>query len=141
MVDKYYSADDISAMLGIHPKTTRRCITQGKLRAAKLGKQYRISGHELSVFMEAYGGTAAQDDTQAACIDVSAVVDIAAPDQDHADRISSSVLAAANSKDLVAGKCTASVQQNGNKLRVMLWITISFITAMVACINLLDQNK
>ena len=59
MEEKFYSVDDISVMLGIHPKTTRRYITEGKLRAAKLGKQYRISGHDLSMFLEAHGAAAA----------------------------------------------------------------------------------
>ena len=74
-------------------------------------------------------------------IDVSAVVDIIVADKDKADRISSSVLAAANSKDAAYSQSTVSVQQNGQKLRVMLWGTVTFITTMLECINVFDQNQ
>ena len=141
MEEKYYSVEDISAMLGIHPKTTRRYITEGKLRAAKLGKQYRISGHDLSIFLEAHGTAAAAADTPAHSprIDVSAVVDIDAADKDRAARISASILAAAQSKDQSYGKNSISVQQDDSKLRAMLWGTPQFITTMLACISDLND--
>ena len=143
MDEKFYSVDDISTMLGIHPKTTRRYITKGKLRAAKIGKQYRIAGHDLSVFLERHGDAAAHTAMpQTHRIDVSAVVDIAVANQDRADRISATVLAAANAKDPAYGQSTVNIQQNGNKLRVMLWGTVRFITAMLECVDMMnDQNQ
>lgn len=39
-------------MLGMHHKTIRKFINEGKLRANKVGKQWRISSHDLSLFME-----------------------------------------------------------------------------------------
>ena len=142
MEEKFYSVDDISAMLGIHPKTTRRYITEGKLRAAKLGKQYRISGHDLSMFLEAHGAAAIQSPpAHKPQIDVSAVVDIDAADKDKAARISASILAATQSKDPSYGKSTVSVQQNSSRLRVMLWGTPQYITTMLACISDLNDNQ
>ncbi len=136
MEETYYSVDDVSTMLGIHPKTVRRYITEGKLRAAKLGKQYRISGHDLSVFMEAHGGTAPPQPVR---IDVSAVVDITA-ERDRADRISASVLAAANAKDPSYGQSTINVQQNGDRLRIMLWGTAKFIAVILECLEAMANN-
>ena len=52
MEDKFYTIDKIAEMLGMHHKTIRKFITEGKLRANKVGKQWRISGHDLSLFME-----------------------------------------------------------------------------------------
>lgn len=48
----YYTVDEISNMLNIHPKTIQRYIREGKLRAAKIGKSWRITGHDLSTFIE-----------------------------------------------------------------------------------------
>lgn len=52
MEEKYYSVEQISEMLNIHPKTIQRYIREGKLRAGKIGKSWRVTGHDLSVFME-----------------------------------------------------------------------------------------
>ena len=52
MEDNFYTIDQIAEMLGMHQKTIRKFITEGKLGASKVGKQWRISGHNLSVFME-----------------------------------------------------------------------------------------
>ena len=52
MEEKFYTIDQIAEILGMHHKTIRRFITKGKLRANKIGKQWRISGHDLSLFME-----------------------------------------------------------------------------------------
>ena len=52
MENKFYTVDQIAEILGMHHKTIRKFITEGKLRANKVGKQWRISGHDLSNFME-----------------------------------------------------------------------------------------
>lgn len=142
MEETFYSVDDVSAMLGIHPKTVRRYIREGKLRAAKLGKQYRISGHDLSLFLEAHGGTAASAEapTPPVRIDVSAVVDMTV-EREKAERISASVLAAANTKDPSYGQSTINIQQNDGRLRVMLWGTPQFITAMLECLDAMSGSE
>ena len=48
MNETYYSVEQISEMLHIHPKTVQRYIREGKLRAAKLGKSWRVTGHDLT---------------------------------------------------------------------------------------------
>jgi excisionase family DNA binding protein len=51
----YYTVQQISDMLDIHPKTIQRYIREGKLRASKVGKGWRITGHDLSTFVESNG--------------------------------------------------------------------------------------
>ena len=48
----YYTVDQVAELLNLHPKTLQRYIREGKLKATKLGKSYRITGHDLSVFTE-----------------------------------------------------------------------------------------
>jgi exoribonuclease II len=86
--------------------------------------------------MEAHGGMAPPQPVQ---IDVSAVVDITA-DRNLADRIASSVLAAANAKDPSYGQSTINVQQNGDRMRIMLWGTPKFITAMLECLGVMSDS-
>ncbi len=144
MKDKWFSVEQVSGMLGLHPKTLRRYITQGRLRAGKLGKQYRISGHDLSVFVEGSGLSINDIDNQEPYIwsvDVSAVADITVPGRDEADRIERTLIAALNSKDASYGESSVSIQRSAgeNKLRVMLWGGAGFITAMLECISALTS--
>ena len=141
MNDKCNSVEQVADMLCLHPKTLRRYITEGKLRASKLGKQYRISGHDLSIFTEGRGISGFETAEEAKpAIDVSAVVDITLSGKDEADRIESMLLAALNSKDPSYGLSSANIQRSAdsNKLRVMLWGTPVFITAVLECISALS---
>ena len=80
MKETYYSVEQIAQMLNIHPKTIQRYIREGKINAVKLGKSWRVSGHDLSRFTE---GTTGQEEHQTGptgtvTARVSAVIDIEA---------------------------------------------------------------
>ena len=38
----FYSADDVAALLGLHVRTVRNYVRDGRLSAVRVGKQYRI---------------------------------------------------------------------------------------------------
>jgi excisionase family DNA binding protein len=143
MDEKWYSVEQISEMLHFHPRTLRRYITEGRLRANKVGKEYRISGHDLSVFIEGHGLPALEGTEQQSEAEVSAVVDIAVKNKDEADRIERTLFAAMNSKDKSYGRSTANIQRSvgSEKLRVMLWGSIAFIMAILECISSLTDNR
>ena len=146
MTDKFYSVEKVSETLGIHPKTIRRYITEGKLRATKVGKQYRISGHALSVFVESRSLMAPQESAAPDAADrltVSAVADIIVRDDDEADRISSMLLAVMNTHDPLFDKCTLKVQQapGDKKLRAMLWGSARFVVMMLDCIEAFNTRN
>jgi excisionase family DNA binding protein len=52
MAEKLYTVEQISAMIEMHPKTVQRYIREGRLKAQKIGKAWRVGGHDLSVFLE-----------------------------------------------------------------------------------------
>lgn len=45
--NEVYTVEEVQKILKISPSTTTRLIKQGLIRAAKIGKQYRILGKEL----------------------------------------------------------------------------------------------
>lgn len=144
MKDKWYSVEQASEMLELHPKTLRRYITEGKLRANKVGKQYRITGHDLSVFVEGRDLSFAPEEEESftPSVDVSAVIDITVRDKYEADRIERTLIAALNSKDLSYGESSMNLQRSsGGKLRVTLWGTGRFITAILECITALTSQE
>lgn len=43
----YYTIEEAAQLLKLHPQTLRRWIHQGKLRAKRFGKQYRLRWEEI----------------------------------------------------------------------------------------------
>ena len=44
----YYSPDEVAALLDLHVRTIRRFIREGRLKATRVGRQYRIAESDLS---------------------------------------------------------------------------------------------
>ena len=51
-----FTLGEASVLLSCHKETLRRAIMEGRLRAAKLGRGYRISRMDLQAFWTAMGG-------------------------------------------------------------------------------------
>jgi excisionase family DNA binding protein len=64
----FYSVEQVAELLGLHVKTVRGYVHDGKLKATKVGKQYRITDSDLAAFT----GSAARRRH----IDVSSIVQI-----------------------------------------------------------------
>jgi len=47
---QYYSVDQVAELLDLHVKTVRAYIRDGRLRAARIGKQYRVRRQDLEAF-------------------------------------------------------------------------------------------
>lgn len=51
-MDNIYSVDETAKILQVSEESIRRYIKSGSLRAAKLGKAYRIQEKDLQAFLE-----------------------------------------------------------------------------------------
>ncbi|NMC26658.1 MAG: helix-turn-helix domain-containing protein [Syntrophomonadaceae bacterium] len=146
MYEKYYSVDQIAALLAMHPKTIQRYIREGRLKANKLGKNWRVSGHDLSVFLEgSSASTAAGSDLEKGIPGeqavISAVIDIPGVDREQAMRIVNTLTAVLNVKPPGYGRSTLHTQyiEPDRVLRIMLWGNIFFMEAMMSCLSGLTQ--
>lgn len=43
------SVDTVAAQLGMHVRTVRRYVREGRLKAVRIGKQYRIAASDLAI--------------------------------------------------------------------------------------------
>jgi excisionase family DNA binding protein len=84
-----YSVEQVANRLDLHVRTVRGYIRDGRLKATRIGKQYRIAPADLA----ALTGRAP---TGPATLDVSSVVQVDGVDRAAADRLSTLILAAAN---------------------------------------------
>lgn len=55
-LEKIYSVKEAALLLKCNPETIRRAIRRGKLKAAKLGKDFRISKLDLIEYWRSVGG-------------------------------------------------------------------------------------
>jgi excisionase family DNA binding protein len=144
---EYYTVEQISEMLSIHPKTIQRYIREGKLRASKIGKSWRVTGHDLSMFTENARNTGILSGTSMALPDedrvkISSVIDICVYDRDEAIRIMNTMTAVTNSKPPEYGSSSMHTQyiEAENKVRVTLWGTLRFMEAMIGSISALTEQ-
>ncbi len=142
----YYTVEQISKMLDIHPKTIQRYIRDGRLRASKVGKSWRINGHDLSVFIEGDSNEEQQikQINLNTKINASSVIDINVDGKENAIRIMNALTGVMNSKPSEYGKSSVQAQfiEMENMVRITLWGEIRFMAAMMdMIISLMEQNE
>lgn len=144
MENSYYTVDQIAEMLDMHPKTIQRYIREGKLKANKVGRSWRVTGHDLSIFVEGSNSKLQkktgskeikQNDNEK--VKISSVVDIDVNDMDEAMRIVNMLTAVLNTKPQEYGKSTMNAQylEPELKVRIMLWGSLRFMKNMLDSIS------
>lgn len=87
MGNGWYSVEQVADLLDLHVRTVRGYIRDGKLKAVRIGKQYRIAREDL----DAFTGRAAEPARPRA--EVSAVIELDGVGRAAADRLSTLILA------------------------------------------------
>jgi len=95
MTDEMFSVEQVAERLGLHVRTVRNYIRDGRLKAVRIGKQYRIAREHL----EALTGipvSAARAGTEAPRrhVEASSIVQIEAISFDAASRVTNALMAA-----------------------------------------------
>ncbi len=89
MSQQLYSIFDVAERLGLHVKTVRGYVQDGRLKATRIGKQYRIQRDDLEAFT---GGKvpplARETARRSRHVEVSSIVEIDAIDDESATRLS-----------------------------------------------------
>ena len=95
MAEKMYSVDEVADLLGLHVRTVRGYIRDGRLNAVRIGKQYRIAPADLEALTGRPPAPAGRAEARASA-EVSSIVEIDGVDRTAADRLSTFVLAGTN---------------------------------------------
>lgn len=142
-MERYYTVEEIAELLSMHPKTIQRYIREGKLRAKKVGKSWRISGHDLSTFTEGSNmveiGTAQKKFDS---IRVSSVIDIHISNFEESTKITNMLMAATNSKSDICEGSTVYTQYSEYEkmLRITLWGTLFFVQKMLEILSIITSQ-
>lgn len=152
MVEKYYTVEQIAEIINLHPKTIQRYIREGRLNAQKVGKAWRVSGHDLSVFLEEDQNSAPVKEISPGLqaivgaakdeITVSAVIDIPVANSSEAVQVVNWMSASLNSQSPEYGYKSFSSQyiDPEKKIRIMLWGSPALVERILHFISDIDLN-
>jgi excisionase family DNA binding protein len=91
-----YSVEQVADLLGLHVRTVRNYVRDGRLKAVRIGKQYRIAREDLAAMT---GRPASSFDREPVRrhrhIEVSSIVEIDAISPEDAARVTNGLLGAA----------------------------------------------
>ncbi|GLU48281.1 helix-turn-helix domain-containing protein [Nocardiopsis ansamitocini] len=96
----YYSPDQVADLLGLHVRTVRAYVRDGRLKATRVGKQYRISHEDLEVFV---GGRAPTSARKARHVEVSSIVQVEAIGPEETMRLTNTVMAVVGGRQGTTG--------------------------------------
>jgi excisionase family DNA binding protein len=90
---RMYSLDQVAERLGLHVRTVRAYVRNGRLKAIRIGKQYRVTRESL----EDLTGAAPQRDAvpRHRHVEVSSVIQVDAVSVDTASRVTTHLVGAA----------------------------------------------
>jgi len=137
--EKYYTAEQAAEMMKMHIKTVQRYIREGRLKANKVGKSWRITGHDLSVLLEGEQSGKETPPHGESNVQVSAVADILAASQHDAIRIMNTLTALSNAKPREEGPSSLTVQylESEHKVRAMIYGSIGYVRMLLDSIAVL----
>lgn len=83
-MSEWYSLNDVADRLGLHVRTVRSYVRDGRLGAVRIGKQYRVSDADLRALTGGSGRPSAPRR-----IEATSVLDVDGIDADAAERLES----------------------------------------------------
>ncbi len=99
MSEQLYSVEQVASRLGVHVRTVRNFVREGRLKAVRIGKQYRIAAEDLA---EMTGRPAASFEPEPVhrerYVEVSSIVEVDAISPEAVQRVTNLVIGAANSR-------------------------------------------
>ncbi|MRH89939.1 helix-turn-helix domain-containing protein [Nocardia sp. SYP-A9097] len=99
MNDRLYSVEEVAERLGLHVRTVRGYVRDGKLPAVRIGKQYRIAHADLEAFTGRPVPDALRENiSRQRYAEVSSIVEVDAVDRRTADRVSTLLTGAAGNQ-------------------------------------------
>jgi excisionase family DNA binding protein len=99
MSQELYSVEQVAAHLGLHVRTVRNYVREGRLKAVRIGKQYRIARDDIEALTGHPIETLARDAVRRhRHIDVSSIVEIDAIDPESVSRVTTFLMGAANGR-------------------------------------------
>lgn len=94
-----YSVEQVANRLGLHVRTVRGYVREGRLKAVRIGKQYRIAGEDLAAMTgRPVSSLEPEPVRRERHVEVSSIVEIDAISPETANRLTNLLVGAANGR-------------------------------------------
>ncbi|WP_338037168.1 helix-turn-helix domain-containing protein [Natronosporangium hydrolyticum] len=127
-----YSVEEVADRLGLHVRTVRGYIRTGRLRAVRIGKQYRVHARDLTAFT---GDSAPA--TREIAVEVTSVVQVDGVDRATADRLGTLAVAAAYGEPDLGRPLRVQTSYEGERARMTI-VLIGGAADTAGLVQLLD---
>lgn len=94
MSQELYSVEQVADRLGLHVKTVRNYVREGRLKAVRIGKQYRIAREDLEA-MTGHQEPPPEPVRRTRHVEVSSIVEIDAISPETANRLTVALMGGA----------------------------------------------
>ena len=133
-----YSIEKVAELLGLHVKTVRGYVRSGRLKAKRIGKQYRITREDLQEFSGAAAIAPPPEVPRTRHVIVSSVLDADAVSPPVADRITTMVLSGLKTRsETGTPRVDVIYFPEHAKLRVTITATPDTTTSLLRLVNAL----
>lgn len=142
MVTHLFTVEQVAELLNLHVKTVLRYVHDGRLKARRIGKQYRITRADL----DAFAGTAPVAESAAVPrtrhVIASSVVDADAVSPEVSERVSTMLMAALNTRkgegDYPRVDCIYYPERA--KLRITITANLELTASLLRVVNTLLED-
>jgi len=140
MPQELYSVEQVANRLGLHVRTIRNYVRDGRLKAVRIGKQYRISREDL----EAFTGTPTavlEVDESTRHLEASSIVHIDAVTRAEADRISTHVVGSLNQPGVGRLRAETIYDEDRAVLKLIIVGDLAPTAELLRLVNLLTDQR
>jgi excisionase family DNA binding protein len=141
-----YTVGEIAEILDLHPKTVRRLIREGRIRARKIGREWRIRKDDLREYAHGeLAGRPTEDESAIPLADrihVSAVIELEEGNSTEVSRISNTLLAVLSGKEqaLGNGRYDLIFHPETRRARFVISGTPQFIRTLLELVEVLMER-
>jgi len=142
MSSLFFTVDEVAERLDLHVKTVRRYIRDGRLKAKRIGKEYRVTRADLEAF--AGGGTQStvESPPRTRQVIASTVVDVDAISPRDGDRVTTMVMASMNARRDEADfpRVDSLYYPERGRLRITIVASLEVTADLLQMINVLLES-
>ena len=142
-----YTVQELAKILSLHAKTVQRFIREGKIKATKIGREWRVRKEDLRDFAHAELSATPEDEPAASTrladrVQVTAVIELDEGHSSEVSRISNSLIAVFNNKDprFGAARYDLVYHPEVRKARFVLHGTPLFLRTILELVDVLLQQ-
>lgn len=138
-----YSIDQVAERLGLHVRTVRAYVRDGRLKATRIGKQYRIGRADLEAFTgHPVGPTERETVRRTRHVEVTSIVQIDAISPEAAERMVETLAASERGRAEAGSLRVESLYFDElGRLKLILVGDLAAVTEAFALVELLGRGQ